>query len=338
MITGNRSALLAVSFTILVPFAARAQVAPYVSSGDRAAELARPMSNSSTGGAGTLAQRIGHFDRAKLRLLPGAHDGAGTMHVMHLLDGKALSTSFQFLDEAVIDPRSGLGEHFHDNCEEMFMAIEGPDAQYTIDSHTSVIQTPAGAPARMHSSHAFYNPSDQPILWLDWGIGNFSKAHDGFNVGDDRANAPLEKIPQFVNFHMDPALLKPVDRMNGGAGTVMYRRLLGPAEFFTPWAYLDEVSIPSASSIGPATDSDMSEVYFVLSGTGTVTVNGETAPIRQYDAIPVDLGQTRSFAQTGSAPLHMLMSGIARDEAAKRAYLDKNAGELRPAAPPPKPK
>jgi mannose-6-phosphate isomerase-like protein (cupin superfamily) len=318
---------------LLIATAAPAQVAPYVTT-DHAAEIARPMSNSSTGGVGTLVQRIGHFDRTQLRLLPGAHDGAGTMHVMHLLDGKALSTSFQFLDEAIIDPHSGLGEHFHDNCEEMFMAIEGPDAQYTINSRTAVIKTPAGAPARMGSSHAFYNPSDQPILWLDWGIGNFSKAHDGFNLGDDRADAPLDKVPQFVNFHIDPTLLKPVANMNGGTGTVMYRRLLGPAEFFTPWSYLDEVSVPAGASIGAATDADMSEVYFVLSGAGTVTVNGETANIKQYDAIPVDLGQTRSFTQTESEPLHMLMSGIARDSAAKRTFLNKNAGELRPAGPP----
>jgi len=329
MVIAKRSALLALLLVLLTSFAVYAQT-------DR--ELAaRPMSNSSTGGVGTLAQRIGHFDRAKLRLLNGAHDGAGMMHVMHLLDGKALSTSFQFLDEAIIDPHGGLGEHFHDNCEEMFMAIEGPDAQYTINGHTSEIKTPAGAPARMGSSHAFYNPSDKPILWLDWGIGNWSKAHDGFNLGDGRADAPLDKVPQFVNFHMDSSLLKPVVNMNGGTGTVMYRRLLGPAQFYTPWAYMDEVSIPAGASIGAATDPDMSEVYFVLSGAGTVTVNGETASIKQYDAIPVDLGQTRSFAQSGSEPLHMLMSGIAKSSAAKRAYIDKvgNEGEAtRPAGPP----
>ena len=334
MIFKKYSELLAMALASLISVAACAQVAPYVQTDG--AEISRPMSNSSTGGVGTLAQRIGHFDRTKLRLLPGAHDGAGTMHVMHLLDGKALSTSFQFLDEAIIDPHSGLGEHFHDNCEEMFMAIEGPDAQYTINSHTSVLKTPAGAPARMGSSHAFYNPTDQPILWLDWGIGNWSKAHDGFNLEDSRADAPLDKIPQFVNFHLDPTLLKPVAHMNAGNGTVMYRRLLGPAQFYTPWSYIDDVLIPEGASIGAATDLDMSEVYFVLSGTGTVTVNGETASIKQYDAIPVDLGQTRSFSQTGSEPLHMLASGIAKSQTAKRAFMEKvGGGEARPAAPPP---
>jgi mannose-6-phosphate isomerase-like protein (cupin superfamily) len=292
-----------------------------------------------SGGVGTLAQRIGHFDRSKTHILVGAHDGPGTMEIERLLGPQSLSTSFQFLDEALVNPHGGLGEHFHDNCEEMFIALEGPDAQFTINGHTSVLQTPAGAPDRMGSAHAFYDPTDQPILWLDFGVGNFSKAHDGFNLGDDRVGVPVEKIPQFVNWHMDPKLLKPVERMEGGVGTVMYRRLLGPAQFYTPWAYTDEISIPAGSTIGPSSDLSMSEVYFVLSGAGTVTVNGETVNIKQYDAIPVDLGQTHSFAQTGSEPLHLLVNGIAKDRNAKKAFIDRpenaGGGASRPGFPPP---
>jgi hypothetical protein len=221
----------------------------------------------------------------------------------------------------------------------MFIAIEGPDAQFTINSHTSVLKTPAGAPNRMGASHGFYNPTDKPIVWLDVMVGNRSKYHDGFNLGDDRVGAPLDKIPQFVNFHMDPALLKPVVHMNGGTGTVMYRRLLDPGVFLTPWSYTDEISIPAGASIGPLTDPIMSEVYFVLSGSGTVTVNGETANVKQNDAVAVDLGQTHSFSQTGTEPLHLLVNGIAKDQEAKEAFIERPetmaVGMLRAGSPPP---
>jgi hypothetical protein len=122
---------------------------------------------------------------------------------------------------------------------------------------------------------------------------------------------------------MDTKLLKPIVGMNGGKGTVLYRRLLGPTVFFTPWSFLDEISVPAGATIGAVTDPGMSEVYLVLSGAGTVTVNGETANIRKGDAIPVDLGQTHAFAQTGNEPLHLLATGIARDMAAKAAYVEK---------------
>jgi mannose-6-phosphate isomerase-like protein (cupin superfamily) len=326
MLVDKRSAIWALSLFV-ISFAAHAQNSTSGGPGP------------ASGGVGTLAQRIGHFDRSKTRQLVGAHDGTGTMQVERLLGNQALSTSFQFLDEAIIDPRGGLGEHFHDNCEEMFVALEGPNAQFTINGHTSELQTPAGAPDRMGSAHAFYNPTNQPILWLDFGVGNYSKAHDGFNLGDSRADAPIEKIPQFVNWHMDPKLLKPVEHMNGGTGTVMYRRLLGPAQFYTAWSFLDEISIPAGASIGPVTEPGMSEVYFVLSGAGTVTVNSETANIKQYDAIPVDVGQAHSFVQTGAEPLHLLATGIAKDRSAKKAFIDRpenaGGGASRPAFPPP---
>ncbi len=59
-----------------------------------------------------------------------------------------------------------------------------------------------------------------------------------------------------------------------------------------------------------------------MKGMGSVTVNGETASINAGDAIPVDLGQIHSFAQTGSAPLELLVVGIARHMATKEALID----------------
>jgi mannose-6-phosphate isomerase-like protein (cupin superfamily) len=285
--------------------------------------LASGATYAQTGGVGTLAQRIGHYDPSKMRHSAGTNN-PGSFDLLRLLGPSSLSTMFQFIDLLVVAPHSGLGEHFHDNCEETFVSLEGPDAQFTINGRTSVLKTPAGVPDRMGSAHGFYNPSDQPLLWLDIGVEDSTKAaFDSFRLGDDRVGVPLDPIPQFVNFHMDSALLKPVANMHGGTGTVLYRRLLGPTVFLTPWAYIDEISIPAGASVGSTTEQDMSEAYYVISGEGAITVNGETASIRKGDAVPVDLGQIHSFTQTGSEPLHLLVVGIARDQAAKRAFIDE---------------
>lgn len=284
--------------------------------------LASVAASAQTGGVGTLAQRIGHFDQTKMRHSAGTGN-TGSFELLRLLGPNSLSTMFQFIDILIVNPHSGLGEHFHDNCEETFVSLEGPDAQFTINGRTSVLKTPAGAPDRMGSAHAFYNPSDQSLLWLDIGVENSTKTtFDSFRLGDDRVDVPLDKVPQFVNFHMDPALLTPVANLYSGSGTVMYRRLLGPTVFLTPWAYIDEISIPAGATIGPVAEQDMSEAYYVISGTGTVTVDGETVGVKKSDAIPVDLGQTHSFTQTGNEPLHLLVTGVARDQAAKRAFLE----------------
>jgi mannose-6-phosphate isomerase-like protein (cupin superfamily) len=58
-----------------------------------------------------------------------------------------------------------------------------------------------------------------------------------------------------------------------------------------------------------------------MAGTGTVTVDSETAPIRGGDAIPIDLRQSKSFTNDGAAPLELMIVGVARDMAAKTALL-----------------
>jgi mannose-6-phosphate isomerase-like protein (cupin superfamily) len=278
-------------------------------------------------GTGTLAQRIGHYQPDKLVPRNAPYGGAGMFAYTRILADTALSTSLNYMERGVIYPRSSIGEHFHGHSEELHIILSGPDPQYTINGRTASIPTPSGVPVRMGSTHGTFNPSsDKPIEWIDINVG-MTKGSDSYTLGDSlETPALLDRIPQFVSFRMDPKLLKPLANMNGGAGTVMYRRLLEPTVFLTPWSYVDEISVPSGAGIGALTDPNMSAVFYVLSGAGSVTVNNETVNIKEGDAIPVDLGQTHSLAQTGNEPLHLLTYGIAKDLAAKEAFITRTRG------------
>ena len=268
--------------------------------------------------AQTLASKITHYNLAMTRNLKAVHDGAGTMNFGALMNDKTLSTNLIFLHRGVLHPGGGIGQHFHNHCEEMFVVFDD-QAEFTVNGRTSLLKGTVGAPDRMGSSHAIYNPTDHDVEWMNINVGT-SKVYDAFNMGDDRVGAPKDAIPQFVDMRLEKSLLKPAP--NGGP--VQRRRALSPSVFYTAWSYVDHALIQPGGDTGTSQTPNMSEAYYVISGEGTVTVNGETVAIKKGDAIPVDLNQAKSFT-AGSAPLELMVIGVARDMEAKRQYMIRGA-------------
>jgi mannose-6-phosphate isomerase-like protein (cupin superfamily) len=76
--------------------------------------------------------------------------------------------------------------------------------------------------------------------------------------------------------------------------------------------------LPPGTSIGPHLHHEVAEFYYVIKGTGTATVGGgrdgvEVAPIKEGDAVPIQLGDVHSFENTGRDPLEFMIIGVARD-------------------------
>jgi mannose-6-phosphate isomerase-like protein (cupin superfamily) len=263
-----------------------------------------------------LAQRISHTEPGKYRASPRVHGGPGQLDYMGLFNATALDTNLYFLHRGIIQPKSGIGAHFHNQCEEMFVIFDG-EAQFTIDGRTSVLKGPAGAPVRMGHSHAIYNHTDKPVQWMNINVSARKGVYDAFDLGDGRVDVSLDPIPTFMTMRLDQALLRPAAAPIAAKGTVQYRRALAPSVFLGPWAYVDHLVLATGSATAPQAHQEIGEFYYVMNGEGTVKVGAESAAIRSGDAVPIQLNETKSFENSGASPLELLVVGIVRDAGRK---------------------
>lgn len=260
-----------------------------------------------------LAERIVRAQPESYRSLTDVHQGAGEVRFGTLLPGSAFSSQFLFVHRGEIQPKSGIGHHVHSHMEEMFFILDG-EAQFTINGRTSQIPGPASVPCRMSNAHAIYNHTDKPVQWMNIAVSTRKGKYDAFNLGDDRAGADLDEIPVFINARYDKKLLKPVEKMHGGRGTVLYRRALAPEVFFTNWSYVDHLILTPGTSVGEKRHAGVEEFYYMLSGAGKAQVNGESASIGKDEGLAVLLNDVHSFENTGDTDLEILIVGVALEK------------------------
>ena len=259
--------------------------------------------------AQSVADRVVSNDPSKYRELSAVHAGAGTMGFTQLIGRNDLATNFLYLHTGVIHPQSGIGHHFHHNIEEMYVILNG-EAEFTINGRTAKIQAPAVVPCKMGDAHAIYNASGEQIRWLNFAVSLNKAQGDAFDLGDDRVGATIDPIPVFVSSRLERDQLNQDNPAYTGNG-VISRRVIGPEVFHTDWNHVDHVVIPAGSVAGPRQLEGIEEVFYVIKGTGTITIDDEKSGVKADDAFFGMLGEKMTISNDGNEDLELLVIGIA---------------------------
>ncbi|HZX72913.1 MAG TPA: cupin domain-containing protein, partial [Cyclobacteriaceae bacterium] len=256
--------------------------------------------------------RVIQNDPSKYRPLTAVHAGAGKMAFTQLIGRTELSsTNFLYLHSGVIEPKSGIGHHFHHNIEEMFVLLSG-EAEFTINGRTAKIKAPAIVPCKMGNSHAIYNASDEPVRWMNFAVALNKGRADNFDLGDTRVGATLDAIPTFVSGRLEKEKARPNNPAFAGTG-VLYRRIFGPEVFTTNWDHVDHVIIPAGSTATRSLEG-VEEIYFVVKGSGSVTINSAKTAFKPEAAIYGLLGEKVSLANEGTDDVELLVVGVSVDK------------------------
>ncbi|HMP92866.1 MAG TPA: cupin domain-containing protein, partial [Phnomibacter sp.] len=274
--------------------------------GNRLAPLLLGISLSTL--AQTAPKRVIYNDPAKYRQLTAVHAGAGKMGFTQLIGRTELSTNFLYLHAGVIEPKSGIGHHFHHSIEEMYVLLDG-EAEFTINGRTSLIKAPALVPCKMGDAHGIFNPTAKPVRWLNYAVSKTKGRSDNFDLGDTREGAVLDAIPVFVSARLERDKLRANNPQIQKKGT-LGRRLFGPEVFSTNWNHVDHWVLP-ADSATQQQIKNIEEVYFVVKGSGTATINNTAHVIKSNDAFYAKQGETLALTNKGPEELEILAIGIA---------------------------
>jgi uncharacterized cupin superfamily protein len=169
-----------------------------------------------------LAKRIVHTDPTKYSREAHVHEGAGEMQFEELFDTSAFDTNLLFLHRGVLPPKAGIGHHYHNQMEEMFVILDN-EAQFTIDGRTSTLAGPAGAPCRMGRSHGIYNQTDRPTQWMNIAVASLKGKYDNFDLGDF-SRSFCRVIKKGVNRHLTVVSAPPCTN-NRALNSVGYLRV-----------------------------------------------------------------------------------------------------------------
>jgi len=265
----------------------------------------------------------GHTDPSQYREIKSVHKGAGSLHYMELLGSDLFESNLLWVHRGIIPPRSGIGEHLQRGMEDMFFSFNAP-AEFTVNGHTSLLPAGSCVLCPMGSSHGIYNNSDETLEWMNIGVSTVKNKFKVVDFGDSLTNKQLESPAPFKWARFDRSLMKPFSDVHLGKGTILNNKLWLDYNFKTNWFRVGHCILPPGTSIGYHQHNATEEVYYVMSGSGRMTVNDHTWDVKEGDAIPCTLHDSHGLYNSSDEDLEIFVVIVAMEKGGLEGNYNQN--------------
>ncbi|MGH8907573.1 MAG: cupin domain-containing protein [Egibacteraceae bacterium] len=111
-----------------------------------------------------------------------------------------------------------------------------------------------------------------------------------------------------------------VHGVHGTEGISQWKCLARRDSLFGPWEAVEWAWLPPGGVSGEHVHSRTEEIYFIVSGSGVMTIDGQTYPVSAYDLILTGLGTKHGLRNSGPHELSWMVIEVAGPAMAAALY------------------
>ena len=123
-------------------------------------------------------------DPRQLQWRPAIHGGGGRIATGHIWGPEDLSSTWTFLDHAILAPHSSVGYHHHEGLEESFIILEG-NGYVTIEDSCFEVVPGSVTFQGIRQAHGIYNPGDEELNFIRVAVAGEDGAFTTVDLHDD---------------------------------------------------------------------------------------------------------------------------------------------------------
>ena len=133
-------------------------------------------------------------DAKKLGWRPALHGGAGRIATRHIWGPEDFSSTFTFLDHAILESGASVGYHYHQALEESFFVLRGRGLM-TIDDNTFEVGPDSVTRQGIGQGHGIFNPHGEHLEFLRIAVARAEEAYSTVDLHDDLTGRSVEHEP-----------------------------------------------------------------------------------------------------------------------------------------------